>query len=382
MHESLVDKRLSETHLVVFMTKEVSLELWDRAGMLDREIAIYNAVRPFMRKLTLVTFGGKNDLKYQDRLPGVDIVTNRWNLPFTAYLLYIARALPLFWGRSVIVKSNQMRGAELVVKAARVAGGKSIVRCGYMYGLHTARVYGEHSPETQSSIDFEREQFLAADQCNVTAEDMRDQVIAYGVPTEKVDVVPNYVVEDYCSPPAEIKDKVVKICSVGRFEKQKNILNMLTALEGLDVELQLVGDGSLKKKAKKLVNDLGLHVEFRGNVGHRELLDVFKDSDLYLQPSRYEGHPKTILEAMACGLPVVAGNSPGISNFMRHGDTGWLCGLESEEIREAVLTVMSDLALRSDLALNARKYALQQVGLSHVMQRELDVYRKILARTK
>ncbi|WP_419786673.1 glycosyltransferase family 4 protein [Pseudodesulfovibrio sp.] len=372
---------LSSVHLVLMLGRGTSLALFDHVGMLEREIALYNAIRPHIRKLTIVSAGGSWDMRYTKDLPDINIVTNKWLLPYRAYSAMVTKVMPRFWGKNVIVKSNQLPGAEEVLAAARTAGGKAVLRCGYMYALNVARAHGKNSQGAREAAKLEKAVFPLADHCIVTEAEMRDLVINYGVPPERVDVVPNYIVEPLFAAPASIGLEVLRIGFAGRLEKEKNILNLLAALEGLPVTLELIGEGSLRPQIEEKIRNLGLSVRMHGNIPHRQLIGILTSCDLYLQPSLYEGHPKTILEAMAAGLPVIVGDSPGIANFIRHGKNGYLCGHKTEAIRTAVMTVSKDMPLRKLLAKEGRKYALETVGLSRIVPLELDIYQKILDRS-
>jgi glycosyltransferase involved in cell wall biosynthesis len=116
-----------------------------------------------------------------------------------------------------------------------------------------------------------------------------------------------------------------------------------------------------------------------GNVTNHELPGYFQKATLYVQPSRYEGHPKTIFEAMACGTPVLAGDAPGIRQFIRHGETGWLCGLEADNIRAGIETLLADETLRARLGKAGCEYVVKHFAFEAVAQQELSVLAEVAA---
>jgi hypothetical protein len=75
-----VADRLIEVRLVLFFTRGVSLKTWDDVGMLEREVALYRALRPNLRDITFVTYGDARDLQYAGRLDGIQILCNRWRV--------------------------------------------------------------------------------------------------------------------------------------------------------------------------------------------------------------------------------------------------------------------------------------------------------------
>lgn len=113
-----------------------------------------------------------------------------------------------------------------------------------------------------------------------------------------------------------IKDKF-QIISVGRLIKRKGYNYLIEALEGLDnVKLILCGEGPLRQELQLLAKEKGVEVEFRGNVSHDDLVPMLRESDLFVLPSLNEGMSNTVLEAMACGLPLVVSNVGGMSELV------------------------------------------------------------------
>ncbi|MDX6477552.1 MAG: hypothetical protein QOG29_139, partial [Gaiellaceae bacterium] len=95
---------------------------------------------------------------------------------------------------STVVKSNQIEGAEVALRAARRWRKKFIARCGYLLSDFSLRRYGAGSPETERARALERKVFSEADCGVVTTDAMREFVLdQYGVDEERIRVIPNYV---------------------------------------------------------------------------------------------------------------------------------------------------------------------------------------------
>lgn len=92
--------------------------------------------------------------------------------------------------------------------------------------------------------------------------------------------------------------------------------------------LVLAGRGALPEPVRQLVAALGLtrRVTVRTDVRTAELLDLYRGASVFLQTSYEEGLGMSVLEAMACGLPVVATRTAGSQETVRNGVTGWLVG--------------------------------------------------------
>ncbi len=366
--------------LVLFSTRGVSLKTWDSVGMLQREIAIYKYLQDQGVKTTIITYGDASDLDYQSQIPGFKILCNRWNLPLKRYENWIPVLFSRYLRGADLMKTNQFNGSSIAFRAARFWRKPFIVRGGYLFSVHTANVFGETSLQTVDAIETEKSILPFADSVVVTAPFMKNYLSQqYCINPEQIEVIPNYVDTELFKPIPHAERNPRKICFLGRFEKQKTPLAMLEALEGLDVEIDLIGSGSLENEMRALVEKHNLNANFLGNIPNTRLPEIFNTSSIYLQPSQYEGHPKSIIEAMSCGLAVIGGNTTGTKEFIQHAHTGWLCEPTVEGIREAVLTLLEKPGLQQQLGKNARKFILQNNALQIIAEKELSLYRKILA---
>jgi glycosyltransferase involved in cell wall biosynthesis len=88
--------------------------------------------------------------------------------------------------------------------------------------------------------------------------------------------------------------------------------------------------------------------------------------------------PKTLLEAMACGLPVIGTNVEGIKEVIEHRENGILCETDSGSIKEAITTIMEDEGLRKRLGKNARKTIEERFSLEKMVDKELELYTQLL----
>ncbi|MFC0710513.1 glycosyltransferase [Azorhizophilus paspali] len=121
----------------------------------------------------------------------------------------------------------------------------------------------------------------------------------------------------------------LRIAFVGRLEAVKNPLALVEAAalllaRGIPVELWLIGEGRERQRLEALVRALGLdrRVHLPGYQAHPEA--YVRRCHLYVQPSRSEGFGLALVEAMGCGLPVVATTLGGAPEIVESGVTGWL----------------------------------------------------------
>jgi glycosyltransferase involved in cell wall biosynthesis len=358
----------------LFFTKHTSLTDWDKGGMFEREVALYRRLAERGVQVRFVTYGGAADLVYQKKLAGIDIVCNRWNLPSRVYLSYLTHLAPMFWSAGTIFKSNQLKGAEVGLKAAKRFRRKFIVRCGYLHALTVGRQYGMDSLQAQEAHQLEQRIFREAHRIVVTTLEMKSYVTQYyELPSEKTRVIPNYVETGRFDQLPNISREPRQVFFVGRLEVEKNLLTLFDALTGLDVELCLAGVGKQMDILLNKAKANHLNVRFLGRVANEDLPQLLNQASVFILPSHYEGHPKALLEAMACGLPVIGTDVPGIREIIKHGENGWLCGTDAMQIRQALETVLGDRTLQKRLGENARQTVVDQFSLDRIVEMELNL---------
>jgi len=369
---------LANVCVVLFFTRGVGLSRWDQTGMFERETALYHKMRGCVRGVTFVTYGGREDLSYGEGLAGIHVVCNRWGLPAGLYAAMLSRFYPLCRGPAVF-KSNQVPGADVALRAARRSGARFVARCGYLYSDFMGHKHGWDSRQAAQARALERHVFGTADRVVVTTDAMRDSVAErYGLPAERIRVVPNYVQTDIFRPDPALPGSARRLCFVGRLEEQKNLFALLDAIKGLDVELLVIGEGRLRGALEQKVRAEWLPVRPLGNVPHRELPAILNSCAIFLLPSLYEGHPKVLIEAMACGLPVIGTDVPGIRELIRHRQTGYVCGTSAAQLRSAICEVLSDCELAARMGRGARAFVVEHFALERVVKMELELLEELI----
>ena len=110
----------------------------------------------------------------------------------------------------------------------------------------------------------------------------------------------------------KVLNEKIKLISTGRLIERKGYAYLIKALEGnKKVELTLIGDGNLKGELNDLAVECGVDVKIPGMVAHDEIPDYLRNADVFVLPSLNEGMSNSVLEAMACGLPIITTNTGG-----------------------------------------------------------------------
>lgn len=148
----------------------------------------------------------------------------------------------------------------------------------------------------------------------------------------------------------------------------------------LKPKLRFVGDGKLRPQLERIVAELNIQdsVEFLGS--RSDVIDLLQQSWSFVLPSRGEGMPNALLEAMACGLPCIATRVSGSEDVITDGLNGIL--VESEQpvqMAHALRFLIEDTELAQRLGQEGRATVVREYQLVHIVQRCLDLYRRLLA---
>lgn len=362
--------------IALFFTHGVSLALWDQRGMFSREVRLYQALAEHVGEVWFFTYG-RGDDAYRERLgPHIKIFPKRLPMPDIIYAFF----LPFFYWKQLkradILRIHQMAGAIPALIARWIVRKPLIVRCGYQWSKFLT---GQSAPFIKRRIVWciEWIAYRASTAIIVTtASDIPYVAERYHVSREKMHVIHNYVDTELFKPIDIMKIKK-RVCFVGRLEPQKNLLNLIEAFEGADAQLLFFGDGSLKKELKQLADKKNIFLVIRDPIPNNQLPQELNQCELFILPSFYEGNPKSLLEAMACGLPVIGTDVEGIREVVDTGKNGLLCGTDAESIRHAIQHILSASGEQLQLGEAARETILSTYSLPNIISKELEVLRTI-----
>lgn len=168
------------------------------------------------------------------------------------------------------------------------------------------------------------------------------------------------------------------VLSVGRLEPQKNHLNMLDALRRFGIEILIIGKGSLKKQILQRAKVLRLRIKIITKIDHKKMPGIYKKSDYFLMPSKAEGHPKALLEAMACGLPILATRVDGTSEIILDGYNGLLADIDTEAFSNKFEMMLKNVALCRLISKNARLTVLRKYNITTLLKQEVKTLKRAL----
>ena len=284
--------------------------------------------------------------------------------------------MPFFRWRQLrqctVIRVTQAEGGLPAVLAKLFLGTPYVAS----YGFHYSRAaYQDKGPLRAILASFTtRLTIQFADELIATTPILKRYLEGF-VPAERVHLIPNGV-DTALFPPAAPDAPREGLIYIGRLAPQKRLDLLLRAVALLPkpVPVTLVGAGSLEPDLRQLATELGLEVRFLGVVPHPELPDLLRQAKAFVLPSKWEGHPKALLEAMAIGLPCIGTDVPGTRDVLVNGQTGLLVASDDpKKLAVALQRILEDDNLSRRLGAAARAFIVQNYELEVLLERELDL---------
>ena len=204
----------------------------------------------------------------------------------------------------------------------------------------------------------------------------------WGVAARRVQVVPNGIELPPEAAPGEGPARDVDLIYAGRFVPTKNIEDLIEVVrqlhgKGVVGRAMLVGEGPQWETMVARAREAGLAdvIEFPGRKSNAEVLEILRRGKVFFHASSREGFPVVMVEAMACGLPVVAYRIPGVVDAIQDRLTGVLV-TERDTVSHAAACrqLLEDAPERERLATSGRKQVVQSLTIQAMTDRVEAVY--------
>jgi glycosyltransferase involved in cell wall biosynthesis len=169
---------------------------------------------------------------------------------------------------------------------------------------------------------------------------------------------------------------------VGRLSEEKNLGALIEAAAKLssrfNLRLIFLGDGPMRESLQGHARRLRVPLEFLPFVDHRRLPRYFTGADVFVLPSRTEGHPKVLLEAMSCGVPCVASDVDGNRAILGDGEAGLLFDPgDPVALADRLERVFAEEEFARRLGERARARIVERYDLGVLVAREIDLLRRV-----
>lgn len=373
---------MSRKVLALFFTRGVALQTWIDRGMFDREKRTYEKLlhHGHLDEVLWLTYG-PDDLTLAQRLiaegalaPGIKVLpmpamfASKWGK-----LLYSLLA-PIIYRRELqsasVFKTNQMDGAWTAWVAKLLWKKPFYLRTGFTWSLFEIMGNPEKKWRIRLASAIEKFLYRRADVASVSSRNDH-AYITRQIGATNLHVMPNYV--DTAKFAGTHRDPVPGgIVFVGRLHPQKNLDVFIKSLTGSRWDLHIYGEGPEKPYLKEVADAHGVSVTFHGFVPNSELPEIFSRAAIFALPSVFEGMPKALLEAMACGCLCLGADVPGVSEVIEDGVNGFLAETPTEAGFKAALERIetTEVATLRQIEKNGASHICAAYSLNNVVKQE------------
>ncbi|OHB57287.1 MAG: hypothetical protein A2173_02985 [Planctomycetes bacterium RBG_13_44_8b] len=375
--------------LALFFTFGVSLKQWLNAGLFDREKLLYEELlrKEIVSKVLWFTCGAKDkkiaeQLKQTGKLHAdIEVIQIPTAFGFAGGKFLYSLLLPLIKKESLkdadVLMTNQMSGSWSAVLTKKVIKKPLIVRTGYTW----SRLKDSQGTWGLKKIFIKKAEVFAyrnADFAVVStqsqAEFIKDR---YSVAEKNIFIIPNYIDINLFKPDNSVEKYPDRLLYVGRISKEKNLFNLTSAVAKAGMQLDLYGCGDLTEDLKHYAQQNGAKLAFKGAVANNLLPQIMNRYRFFILPSLHESLPKSLLEAMACGLVCIGTDVTGINEVISDGVNGWLAkDTDSSSLFESIEKAKSnppEAIAKAAVETIENKYSLGYV---------VDEYSKLLEKIK
>jgi glycosyltransferase involved in cell wall biosynthesis len=208
----------------------------------------------------------------------------------------------------------------------------------------------------------------------------RDVEVVAGLPRGSVRTIHNGVPDEQ-QPRLPPPRQGPLIGAIGRMEEQKGFDTLIRALPDIDeATLVLVGDGSERGRLTDLARSLNVHERIAWLGWSDQARGYLGSFDVFALPSRFEGFPLALLEAMLAEVAVVATDVGSVAEAVQEGQTGLLVPPDDPAaLAHSIRNLLADAELRRTLAQNARRHVLGRFTADHMTRSFESLYRELLA---
>lgn len=363
--------------LILLFSKNGKLSTWKDSGYLKREETYYQHLLKAFNKINWITYGTNEDTKIRREIENITVFNNENTLPTNQYIKNISAIISNSQNVISILKTNQLSSAYDAYKIHKLSDIPYVIRCGNVrnYWILQKNIRNKIGNWIKLKIALHSSLKLIVP-TEQEAEYARKLFI---LPKSKIAIVPNFVPTDIFKPSKENTKQKNLLGFVGNFKYGKNLPSLIKAISSLpEIKLRLIGDGPQREELKSLAESNRVNLEIIPKQPHKKLPSLLNECEAFVFPSLFEGHPKALLEAMACELPVITTPVYGIKNLIEHQQNGFLCPNTSPKaIRSTILEVLQNKNLSNKIAKAGREFVINNFSVQNVINKEIAIYKEL-----
>ena len=211
------------------------------------------------------------------------------------------------------------------------------------------------------------------------------------IPDDKLVVIPNGIdasefknLRPGLREELDLPGDALLVVSVGRLDEQKGMHYLIRAAASVsnrrpETVFAIAGDGPLRASLENEIKQLGLEGRVHLLGWRDDIPDILATVDLFVLPSLWEGMPNVILEAMACGKPVIATDIGGSRELVVNNETGRLVPpKDAASLAVTIEQLLAHLDLACTMGKRGAERASQVFGLDAMVERNVELYRAAL----
>lgn len=244
-----------------------------------------------------------------------------------------------------------------------------------------------HNPERFAILEGLKQTFQKAALIHCVCEAIQREAAKYGLEPQKGVVINPSVDADFFSPVefSRKEDSILRIVSTGALIWRKGYEYALLAIrrlidETIQVRYEIIGDGPERQRILYTIQDLGLEkqVVLRGRLKPGDVRKALCGADVFLLSSLSEGISNAVLEAMACGLPIVTADCGGMREAVTDGVEGFVVPVrDPEAMAEKIGFLNQNQKLREKMGHSARHKVLQQFTIEKQVGQFMELFEGI-----
>jgi glycosyltransferase involved in cell wall biosynthesis len=198
---------------------------------------------------------------------------------------------------------------------------------------------------------------------------------------QRVTVIPNAIFSDRFKPVQHREKEVLNLVTVTNFhflDKAKGLANVCKILERIQnksIKYTVVGGGTYLKQVKEEIPKHRISVEFTGFLNHPE--HTLAQSDIFFYYSYQDNFPIVILEAMACGLPVITNDVGAVTEIIENEKDGYIA-TSDETYLEYLLNLIRNPNLRAKIGREGRKAVETKFNWEKIVNKYIEIYKELL----
>lgn len=365
--------------VLILFTSNISLFDWEKKKILNREISLYLKFNSNY-KFYFLTYGDEKDLSVisnsKIKVIPIFLKKNLFKNKFFRFLyslFFVIYNIKKF-KKFDIIKSNQLLGSHLGLLIKIFLKKKLICRMGYdpnfFFSMKRNSFIKKNLMKFYSYIVF-----YFSDRIVVTTYFTKKYLIKnFYINEKKIFINPNFIDTSlFNNKYINNNINLTKFISISRLDEQKNLDFLFNEISLANAKLDLIGlekETDYFQKIKKKYSG----ISFLGLIDNQNIKKIFAKYDAFILLSKFEGNPKSLLEAMSCGMLVIGSNVDGINNVIDHGKNGFLIDLKIGSLAKLIKRINNKEFNIKIIRESSRKFVIKNHSLKKIMKNEELIY--------